>query len=327
MLTVLLISAVLLLVAQHFTSTQLVATNQRKKKWSPDVNVNLGSPVHISNDTSIAHRQTQVLKRIDEVCKRSRDVKYSQWQEKSLLRHLIVDDKHKLLFCYIPKVGCANWKRVFNTLYGQVSSPEEIKGVNHSSMRLLSEYSQKEIMYRLANYFKFMFVRNPMDRLLSAYRNKFTEGFENFYKRYGVQIVKTFRPNAPLNPKGDDVTFQEFMAYVAATQNQKLNEHWMPYYELCHPCTLKYDYVGYYEYLEEDANFLFKSLKLDTLVHYPTRQSYYSPINDTLKLQFIESVSAATLQRVVRKYQLDFDLYGYPPDGIGGPHFSLNNNY
>ena len=31
------------------------------------------------------------------------------------LDQIIVDDKHKMLFCFIPKVACTNWKKVMVT--------------------------------------------------------------------------------------------------------------------------------------------------------------------------------------------------------------------
>jgi hypothetical protein len=40
------------------------------------------------------------------------------------LEHIIVDDRYKVLFCYIPKVACTNLKRVFLLLTGKMNATD-----------------------------------------------------------------------------------------------------------------------------------------------------------------------------------------------------------
>ena len=63
-----------------------------------------------------------------------------------------------------------------------------------------------------------MFVRHPVERVLSAYRDKFTttmSGGQRFQKLYGRDIIKRFRknPSMPSLKKGNDVKFDEFVQY------------------------------------------------------------------------------------------------------------------
>ncbi|KAJ8369678.1 hypothetical protein SKAU_G00097060 [Synaphobranchus kaupii] len=117
------------------------------------------------------------------------------------LKHLIVDDQHRLLYCYVPKVACTNWKRVLMVLTGdgRYHDPLQIPANEaHVAGRLrsLSEFSTAEINRRLRTYLKFVFVREPFERLVSAYRNKFTRSYNTaFHKRYGTKIVRRHRPD------------------------------------------------------------------------------------------------------------------------------------
>lgn len=45
------------------------------------------------------------------------------------MEHLLVDHKHQVMYCYVPKVGCTNWKRIFLMLRGdfEVDNPLDIK--------------------------------------------------------------------------------------------------------------------------------------------------------------------------------------------------------
>ncbi len=107
------------------------------------------------------------------------------------LTNLVVDDKHKIMYCYIPKIGCTNWKLKLALMIGEVNktwltdsllweSPVHSKhGMATVGLRMLNSYTLDEMSYRIKNYYKFVFVRYPLERLLSAYRNKFEPREDN----------------------------------------------------------------------------------------------------------------------------------------------------
>ncbi len=302
---------------RHYVLSQIstieftVATEERESHPLPILrNVSFST----LNQTKLL-QQEKVKERLNTVCgDRMSFDSLTNWQKNWLLRHLIVNDKHQLLYCYVPKVGCANWKRVFSMLYGDAPDVEDIKKVNHTSMKLLASYPPHEVQYRLRTYFKFMFVRHPLDRLLSAYRNKFGKHFADFERKYGVYIVKHFRSNPPENPSGNDVTFSEFLGYVSQTAKEQMNEHWSRYVDLCQPCHVGYDFIGYYERFHEDTEFLLNILQLDKVVRFPSKQSYYSGLTAEENLQYISKVPKHIMKTLEVKLGKDYRYFGYLSD-------------
>ncbi len=115
--------------------------------------------------------------------------------------NVAVDDKHKLLYCYIPKVGCTSWKVKLCLMGHQAKeapllnthpSPVDSRpGLAQYGIKMLSSFSTNEIKRRIQNYYKFVFVRHPMERIVSSYRSKFEKRIDNkveypyFYNTFG----------------------------------------------------------------------------------------------------------------------------------------------
>jgi len=234
-------------------------------------------------------------------------------QSITLFKHMIVDDTLQLIYCYIPKVGCSNWRRVMHVLAGKYKRVEDIKILKYFDFKFLSDYKPKEIDYRLKNYFKFMFVRHPLNRLFSAWDDKFRNDMPSMHKVFGILILKKYRKNQPAYPRGNDVTLVEYFKYLVDTPNTKLNEHWVPSFELCQPCHVDYNYVGKFEDMENEAATLLKLLGLSENVTYPTPHPFViaRQMSDDAKIKEWHKVSPKLFQEVLKKYALDFSLFGY----------------
>ncbi|XP_019907469.1 carbohydrate sulfotransferase 11-like isoform X2 [Esox lucius] len=237
------------------------------------------------------------------------------------LRHLIVDDKHGLLYCYVPKVACTNWKRVLMVLTGDgryrdpLAIPANEAHVA-GNLRTLSEYSTAEINRRLRSYLKFVFVREPFERLVSAYRNKFTRSYNTaFHKRYGTKIISRHRPDpqpAALE-RGDDVSFEEFVHYLVDPRTQReepFNEHWERVHSLCHPCLIHYDVVGKYETLEQDSSSVLRLAGAEGEVRFPATGKG-TRTNGDMAAQFFRNVSPFYQKKLYNLYRMDFLLFNY----------------
>ncbi|XP_061635600.1 carbohydrate sulfotransferase 14 [Phyllopteryx taeniolatus] len=244
-------------------------------------------------------------------------------QRRTLLQHVLVNDEYRFLYCYVPKVACSNWKRVLKVLGGALESVDvKIKMDHMRDLTFLSSMKPEGIRYRLQHYFKFMFVREPMERLLSAYRNKFGE-IESYQRKYGAEIVKRYRKNRAgksLRIAGDDVTFAEFVRYLLDEDAERMNEHWMPMYNLCQPCALRYDFIGSYEHLERDAEFVLRSVGVPPHVSFPARQAWYKPVTAETLHYYLCSLPQKLLRELLPKYILDFSLFAYPLPNTTAEH-------
>lgn len=233
-------------------------------------------------------------------------------QRRTLLRHILVSDRYRFLYCYVPKVACSNWKRVLKVLAGALDNLDARLKMDHRrDLVFLADLRPEQIRHRLQHYFKFLFVRDPVERLLSAYRNKFGE-IREYQRRYGAQIVRRYRLGAGPSPAGDDVTFPEFLRYLADEDPERMDEHWMPVYHLCQPCAVRYDFVGSYERLEDDANQVLEWVRAPAHVRFPARQAWYRPASPESLHYHLCSTPRALLQDVLPKYILDFSLFAYP---------------
>ncbi|XP_032698733.1 carbohydrate sulfotransferase 13 [Lontra canadensis] len=237
------------------------------------------------------------------------------------LRHVLVDDAHGLLYCYVPKVACTNWKRVLLALSGRArGDPLAIPAHEaHAPGRLpsLADFSPAEINRRLRAYLAVLFVREPFERLASAYRNKFARPYSAaFQQRYGTRIVRRLRPRAHPDAlaRGHDVRFAEFLAYLLDPRTRReepFNEHWERAHALCHPCRLRYDVVGKFETLAEDAAFVLGLVGASGLRFPAPPPGAKGAAARDLAERLFRDISPFYQRRLFDLYRMDFLLFNY----------------
>ena len=196
-------------------------------------------------------------------------------------------------------------------MQGRYPSFEAIKKTNHSALDFMYKYTPDEISYRLEHYFKFTFVRHPLSRLVSAFRNKLHENFVDYQRRYGIAIIKEYRKNFDPKTKGDDVTFEEFVRYLLGMSTIRMNEHWRPFVELCQPCHVPYNFLGVYENLTQEANAVLEHTKAK--IRWPERQHFYKPTTTDDVKKLYKEVPARLVHQLIAKYKKDLDLFSYDP--------------
>lgn len=185
---------------------------------------------------------------------------------------------------------------------------------------------------RLNTYFKFLIVRDPFERLISAFKDKFVKNprFEPWYKHdIAPAIIRRYRKSHRDGEGGTPgLRFEDFVRYLGDVEGRRRHVdrqfgehviHWVTYAELCAPCEIRYDVVGHHETLESDAPYILKAAGIERLVSYPAIPPGITRYNRTKVEHYFSGISKRDIRRLYSRYQGDFHLFGYPT-----PDFLLN---
>ncbi|CAI5481553.1 unnamed protein product [Closterium sp. Yama58-4] len=183
-----------------------------------------------------------------------------------------VEEKLKLVVCTMPKVAANSWLMWLRAMLGQPNPTDPILAldVDKAGWHLLGRHFTEKEAVRLVtrpDFFRFTFVRNPFSRALSAYSNKLVvtdtpnnktgPGSREYWNERFFRFV---RPQFELLKDEDDlVSFPDFMRLVALMKKNfrwKMDRHIAPQVDVCFMQMIKYDFVGRFESLEEDAKYV-----------------------------------------------------------------------
>ena len=187
------------------------------------------------------------------------DLKYAS-------HHLYVDPVHKLVYCAIPKVACTEFARLLFRLKGR--NKDKGRWLSDPHFRydkpLLKDLGAEEAT-RIMNdptWTKFVFFRDPIERLVSAWLDKFERG------KAGSKATSNYK----LRFYGkSNLSFAEFVDIVslqpAPTKRSDFrglgpysNAHWRPQRYACHLDKFlgAYDFIGSFKKLREHTEILLR---------------------------------------------------------------------
>jgi len=111
--------------------------------------------------------------------------------------------------------------------------------------------------------------------------------------------------------RGNDVQFSELVRYIIDRRSRPLNDyHWTPQTVMCQPCRVRYDFIGHYETLYDDARYVLERIALSSRVRFPSVENRSAALAERLRSMYTR-VPAADVDRLKEIYMADFAAFGY----------------
>ncbi|XP_019722339.1 carbohydrate sulfotransferase 8 isoform X1 [Hippocampus comes] len=315
---------------QDLGSQRISKKHRKLLKTSPPIQRINKSPSSSSSSSLSGLFSLQRWRKLSSILEQRRQLtkemcaKYKSNVSKTITQHhvknIFVEDKHKLLYCQVPKAGCSNWKRTLMVLAGIASDPQTI---NHDTahignpLKTLNNFDRQGIMRRLGSYTKVLFVREPLERIVSAYRDKFENPNEYYHTLFGKPIISKYRPNASRSAleSGNGVTFQEFVQYLLDVHRPVgIDIHWEAANQLCNPCLIDYDFIGKFENMEEESDLLLRLARAPrnlTLPNFKDRNLADERTSLKITQKYFAQLGPLERQRVYDFYYMDYLMFNY----------------
>lgn len=235
---------------------------------------------------------------------------------------MIVSHKHKFIFFCTPKTGSTSLEKPLEPFQeGQelnrgirlaLSAKQSVDLFpdKHMPPLLLKSWLPQEIW---DSYFKFVFVRNPWDWVVSAWKyyfkhKKITPTFVannpiatlRYFKNY--QRLKEFNDKTVLTPEDVDYLFAHLKRFFPIFPNS--TGFCQSYYVYDINGKQIVDFVGRFENLQRDFEFIKEKLELDIGISLPH-------LNSTNRGNYKSYFTKESKERVAQLWQKDIENFDY----------------
>ena len=180
--------------------------------------------------------------------------------------------------------------------------------------------TRKRKRYMLKNYYKFVMYRNPIERLLSAYRSKVQRtplkglNFKSHYNWLKKEILaykqpslyKRWRASKGIYPI--NITFSDFIDYWLHKRGLEFDEHFQTIYSLCQPCQVQYNYYGNFNTFKFDSKVLISHIGSNSTL---LRDGYYKKgeLTSDISPQYFGELTDQQKELIINKLALDLSFY------------------
>jgi len=195
---------------------------------------------------------------------------------------LMWDLKHHLVYCPIYKVASGTWTTnflrlsSFNSDLPKWQRFSKLHNASESVSRKLfpPPKGKKKQLKTLDESTKFIVVRHPFDRIMSAYKGKIANpnAKPRFYRKLQKEIKAKYSTNEKEIAEQVPPSFAEYWMYLTdITEGLVHPKDWrdvdcvQAFYSVCVPCDVEYDVIIKLETADEDTEYLIRKYNLTEL--------------------------------------------------------------
>jgi sulfotransferase famil protein len=227
-----------------------------------------------------------------------------------IFRWSLVSPEHKYLWIISPKVAC-----VTTTLSLRVFESNPFTGGDvweDEGVLKLRDFSTDEIagMLTSPDWCRFCFVRNPYDKLFSAYKSKMLDpDGDPWYVPIQAEIREAFDYPIKDGKRVGTVAFRDFVRFLEAG-NHRYDGHWCLQVGRLTRDLIPYDYVGRYETFQRDLRALLERLGAPPEVVATAEEVHGQSFRAPLAVSYDKELADV----VYAMYREDFEAFAYDRD-------------
>jgi chondroitin 4-sulfotransferase 11 len=206
----------------------------------------------------------------------------------------MISMKYRFIFVHVGRTGGSSFERIAGIEPTLDIRTAHLGNTDFEEKHKKFEYYKENYPAEFNTFFKFTFVRNPFDRLVSAWK----------WQTVIVKVSKAASLKEFIEERPESSSFSEIFKLKGFTIYDSINQ---------------FDFIGRFENLAQDYEFLCERLKIKNIniphtnkTSFGAYQNYYD--DDTIEL-------------VRNKFKLDLELFGYDFDCPIPKSFDITSKY
>jgi hypothetical protein len=226
-----------------------------------------------------------------------------------VINSIHVSLRFKYIYAETPKAACSSIKLFLmknenpHGLFPFTNDPTEAE-FEHFHLREFSPLLTVKQVYpfrglvQSGKFFRFCFVRNPYERLVSAYLDKVSNN--------GPLAGSIKKMMGLATDHKADIHFEDFVDCVCHQTVAEMNSHWRIQYFHTYQDVIDYDYIGRVENMQAGIAHISKATSLDDRLFVR-----FNPHAQNSAEKLSRYLTPSLRQKIADKYALDFDYFRY----------------